>query len=381
MQQNITNLTKIVFKIRDFGDNDESEQFDFNQDNTKPTSSISNETNGSQFNTKDVVINATSDDPGDENSASGVTLIELYYRHSLTKSFSGNWKFFENSTDIKPSWNFTDEEQGGYYELCTIAYDLVGNVEELPDVGDTWFILDNEKPDKPSLSGEHWFKELPMISIDFSDDFMLDTIKYQPNFDTDEWITIESNINSRTYDDAWELKSEFWDQMEDEQEYVLTFWINDTLGNTRIITKEDGYIIVRDEDEPKIDLDIPNLETDWSFEDTFMISAFATDGDGSGIKSVELFYRYSEDGDFNGTWISYGVLTSAPFEWEFESDEGNGYYEFKIVAEDTAGNVAESEVFSTGINLFPVFSVVAMVILIIALILITLVVIIKWRKK
>ncbi len=169
--------------------------------------------------------------------------------------------------------------------------------------------------------------------------------------------------------------------MEDETQYVLTFWINDTFGNIQHITKEDGYIIVKDEVEPDVDLEIPSLETEWSFEDTFTISAFATDGNGSGIKSVELFYRYSEDGDFNGTWISYGVLTSEPFEWEFEADEGNGYYEFKIVAEDVAGNVAESEVFSTGINLFPVYSIVAMVILIIALILITFVIFIKWRKK
>lgn len=379
--QNITNLTKIVFKIRDFGDNEASEIFEFSQDTIKPTSSVSNKTNGSQFNTDYVVINATAIDPGDANSASGIILIELYYRHSYSKSFSGDWIYSDNSTDTSPSWDFTDKKHGGYYELCTIAYDTIGNVEEFPEIGDTWFIIDNEKPKKPSLSGEHWFKEIPIISIEFSDDFLLDTIRYQPNFNTSKWITIESDINERTYDDAWELEFEFWDQMEDEKQYALTFWINDTLGNVQRITKEDGYIIVKDEVEPDVDLEIPNLETEWSFEDTFTISAFATDGNGSGIESVELFYRYSEDGDFNGTWISYGVLTSEPFEWEFEADEGNGYYEFKIVAEDVAGNVAESEVFSTGINLFPVYSVVAMVILIIALILITFVIIVKWRKK
>ncbi|MEE9440748.1 MAG: hypothetical protein V3V27_02325, partial [Candidatus Thermoplasmatota archaeon] len=173
----------------------------------------------------------------------------------------------------------------------------------------------------------------------------------------------------------------FWDQMENEKQYVLTFLINDTLGNVQLITKEDGYIIVKDEVEPDVDLEIPTLETEWSFEDTFTISAFVTDGNGSGIKSVELFYRYSEDGDFNGTWISYGVLTSEPFEWEFEADEGNGHYEFKIVAEDVAGNVAGSEVKEIFINIFPTLSVVVMLILIIALILITFVIFIKWRKK
>jgi hypothetical protein len=379
--ENITRVANITFSIKDLADNMETKKISLKQDVTKPTSRISNKTNGSQFNTDYVFIDATSDDPGDANSASGIILIELYYRHSYSKSFSGDWIYSDNSTDTSPSWEFTDKKHGGYYELCTIAYDTIGNVEEFPEIGDTWFIIDNEKPKKPSLSGEHWFKEVPIISIEFSDDFLLDTIKYQPNFNTSKWITIESDINERTYDDAWEFESKFWDQMEDEKQYVLTFWITDSLGNVQLITKEDGYIIVKDEVEPDVDLEIPNLETEWSFEDTFTISAFVTDGNGSGIKSVELFYRYSEDGDFNGTWISYGVLTSEPFEWEFEADEGNGYYEFKIVAEDVAGNVAESEVFSTGINLFPVYSVVAMVILIIALILITFVIFIKWRKK
>ncbi|MCK5459151.1 MAG: hypothetical protein KAI20_04615, partial [Thermoplasmatales archaeon] len=197
-----------------------------------------------------------------------------------------------------------------------------------------------------------------------------------------EWTLIESNIDQASYDSEWTLAQEFWDDMNSGTEYILEFRIKDTLDNTRIIEDDDGYKIYKDESRPNVDLEIPTLETEWSFKDTFKITAFATDGSGSGIEFVELFYRFSEGGDFgNVTWESYGVLYSEPYDWEFTAKEGNGYYEFYVRAEDVAGNAAESEVFSTGINIFPIFSVIAMVILIIALILITIVIIIKWKKK
>ncbi|MCK5458520.1 MAG: PQQ-like beta-propeller repeat protein, partial [Thermoplasmatales archaeon] len=312
---NITKLDSITFGIRDYANNIGSITIDIKQDNTKPTSSVTSETDGGKFNDDYVVINATASDPSGDDAASGIASVSLYYRYSDDNTSWSDWtEFGDTATSAPFTWDFTDVKHGGYYELYSIATDEAENVEDAPDSGDVSFILDNEPPDMPDLSGQHWFKELPEISIEFSDDFILDTIKYQPNFDTSKWITIESDINKRTYDDAWELESEFWDQMGNETQYVLTFWINDTLGNVQLITKEDGYIIVKDEVDPDVDLEEPHLETEWSFEDTFTISAFVTDGNGSGIKSVELLYRYSEDRDFNGTWTSYGVLTSEPFE-------------------------------------------------------------------
>ncbi|MFO7677412.1 MAG: PQQ-binding-like beta-propeller repeat protein [Thermoplasmatota archaeon] len=385
--ENTTRLREITFKVKDFGNNTASQKFELKQDILKPISIISDETNGSQFNTEYVIINATAQDPGDKTSASGVDLVELYYRYSLTPTFSGNWIYYDESKnpeptrEFKPSWEFINKKGGGYYELCTIAYDVVGNVEEFPDKGDTNFIMDNKSPSKPVYPEENWFKERPSISIEFSDDFLLHTIKYQPNFDTSEWITIASNISKRTYNEPWQLKEEFWQMMDNEKQYVLMFWINDTLGNERIITQDQGYIIYKDQNKPYVDVTLPYMDTRWSLDDTLIISAFAHDGDGSGVESVELFYRYSENGTFIGAWISYGILTSEPFEWEFEAIEGDGYYEFKIVVEDAAGNVAESDIISTGVNLFPTALVATMIVLIIALGVLSLFIIIKWRKK
>jgi len=383
---NITKLDSITFEIKDYADNIGSITIDIKQDNTKPTSSVSDEHDGGEFSDDYVVINVTDysdSDPSGDDAASGIASISLYYRYSNDgTSWTEDWKPFGGEVTSSPfRWNFTDVRGGGYYELYSIATDEAENVEDAPDSGDVSFTLDNEPPDMPDLSGQHWFKELPEISIEFSDDFMLDSIEYQPEFG--EWTLIESNIDQASYDSEWTLAQEFWDDMNSGTEYILEFRIKDTLDNTRIIEDDDGYKIYKDESRPNVDLEIPTLETEWSFEDTFKITAFATDGNGSGIKTVELFYRYSEDGDFDDDWSSYGDggLTSEPFEWEFTAAEGNGYYEFYVRAEDVAGNAAESEVFSTGINIFPIFSVIAMVILIIALILITIVIIIKCKKK
>lgn len=379
--QNITRLVSIRFTIKDIANNENSILFNLKQDTTKPISQISDETNASRFNTEFVRINATAHDPGDATSASGVKRVKLYYRHSLTSTFTGNWIYFDDSNKTKPSWEFVNKKGGGYYELCTIAVDEVGNVEDFPESGDTTFIMDNTKPNKPQYSGEHWFNSLPTIQLEFTDDFLLDSIKYKPNFDTTEWIPIASNINKKSYNEAWELKEEFWDMMDNEKQYVLMFFINDTLGNERIITENEGYKIFKDENKPIVDVSIPSIRTTWTMDDTFIISAFAHDGQGSGLHSVELFYRYSENGTFIGSWISYGILTTEPFEWEFKAEEGDGHYEFKIVAEDAAGNVAESDVISTGITKFPTLLVAAMIGLIVALLVVGVFVFIKWKKK
>jgi outer membrane protein assembly factor BamB len=379
--QNISRLVSLQITINDIATNENSIFFNLKQDITKPVSQISKETNGSQFNTESVLINATAHDPGDTTSASGVIRVKLYYRHSVTSTFSGNWIYYDDSNKTKPSWEFINEKGSGYYQLCTIAIDDVGNVEDFPELADTTFIIDNTAPKKPIYSGEHWFNDLPSIPLEFSDDFLLDTIRYKPNFDTSEWIIIDSDINKKTYNEAFELKQEFWDMMDSEKQYVLLFWINDTLGNERIITEDQGYKLFKDKNKPIVDVTIPSTTITWTAEDTLLIEAFAYDGEGSGIQSIELFYRYSENSTFTGEWISYGILTSEPFEWEFETIEGDGYYEFKIVAQDAAGNVAESDVVSTGLTQFPTILIAAMIGLISAVIIVGVVVIIKWRKE
>jgi len=382
--ENISNFTSIKFSISDMAGNPAEFYREFKQDILQPVSSIDNEINGFSFNSEIVIINATAED-----ETSGIASVRLYYRHSTDGTTWDSWTGFGEVTSAPFSWNFTDVRGGGYYELYSIATDNADNIEDEPESGDVSFILDHEIPPEDAidfLSTPSWFTEKPTFRVKFKDDFLLKSVEYQPNFDTTAWelINLEEDIDKRETVLEWDLTQEYWDQMQEGEIYYISFKLTDFLGNEYITPESERLQIEIDEAKPNVDLEIPTLETEWSFEDTFKITAFATDGDGSGIKTVELRYRYSEDGDFDDVnWSSYGDggLTSEPFEWEFTAAEGNGYYEFYVRAEDLAGNVAESEVFSTGINIFPIFSVIAMVILIIALILITIVIIIKCKKK
>jgi M6 family metalloprotease-like protein len=71
----------------------------------------------------------------------------------------------------------------------------------------------------------------------------------------------------------------------------------------------------------------------------FPITASAED-DLSGIRSVELWYRFSPDGREWGPWrrVGGGSWEWDRWSWTFEIPEGTGRYEFYSVATDRAGN-------------------------------------------
>ncbi|MEW5994173.1 MAG: right-handed parallel beta-helix repeat-containing protein, partial [Candidatus Zixiibacteriota bacterium] len=62
----------------------------------------------------------------------------------------------------------------------------------------------------------------------------------------------------------------------------------------------------------------------------------------SGIRQVELFYRYSSDNSTWSEWRFYGADSTAPYSLSFTTPNGDGYYEFYSVAIDIAENVEEA---------------------------------------
>lgn len=85
-----------------------------------------------------------------------------------------------------------------------------------------------------------------------------------------------------------------------------------------------------------------------------VLTATAADSD-SEVSNVTLWYRYSSDNSTWGTWTVFRLDTASPWGWNFNFPDGDGYYEFYTIAEDTANNtetkaqVAESScVYDTG---------------------------------
>ncbi|HWR28085.1 MAG TPA: PQQ-binding-like beta-propeller repeat protein, partial [Candidatus Thermoplasmatota archaeon] len=390
---NITSLRSIMFNITDLAGNAASKTVTFKQDKTKPTSLINKNGMSERYNSTNIQINATAKDNGTVNvDASGVKLVELYYRYSQNRNFSGDWVYFSNSTKTSPMWlfNFTNRpsQHGGYFELCTIAYDYANNNESFPSTGDVWFLYDWKEPELPSYSGDTlWFKERPQLSVVFEDDYRLDTIRYRPSFDT-IWTTLASDVNMSVYNtdavgNTWVLSQADWDQMVEDEIYYLYFRINDTLGNTLEILNDDQAITIRkDTLPPLVSIDVPSVEDEWSMSDNFTVSGLGSDHDGSGIKEASLYYRFSEDKSNWSSWTPFGdMLDSSPFEWEFDATEGDGYYEMKIMATDYAGNEVESEVFPLAIASFPMTLALVLVGLVTVLLLLSVIIYLKWRKK
>jgi flagellar hook assembly protein FlgD len=78
----------------------------------------------------------------------------------------------------------------------------------------------------------------------------------------------------------------------------------------------------------------------WQGEPPFTVTAQASD-DLSGVESVELYYRYSNDNSAWDNWTLFGTDSDNydGWSWSFTAPEGDGYYEFRSFATDAAGNV------------------------------------------
>jgi hypothetical protein len=122
--------------------------------------------------------------------------------------------------------------------------------------------------------------------------------------------------------------------------YNFTIWANDSFDNWNSYS---GSFQVLDTIAPTSYLE---ALTDYWYS-TAPIDIFAQSSDsGIGVSDVTLWYRYSVD---NGTtpwtgWTSIGVDSSEPWTFTFNFNDGDGYYEFFSIANDSAQNTETMKV-------------------------------------
>jgi outer membrane protein assembly factor BamB len=388
--RNITALRSVRFNISDLAGNLQSVAVYFQQDTQKPSSRITSSVK-KQYNASAsfIYINATAWDNSTAGSnASGVSKVDLYYRYSTTGNFSGDWIYYAESLTRTSHWQFgfaNDLTQdGGYFELATVAYDNANNNESLPTSGDVSFLYDWTPPSLPGLSGQtQWYRERPQLSTSFTDDYKLDTIQYRPNLNT-VWTTIASNLNRSSYSATWQLNESNWDRMQPGVLYYLYFRINDTVGNLRNVTDTlEAFSIGKDlGTNLNVFVEVPPGQNNVITTGNFTVSATVNDNNGSGISEVALYYNFSKDNRTWTGWVHYDSnLTEAPFEWTFSSPEGDGYYQFQSNVVDHAGNEVQSDVVSSQVVRLSMNTVLLMYGLVIVLLLIGAVLYLRWRKK
>jgi len=378
ISKDIKQLKTIEIYIEDLAGNTAifAPEDDFKMDTKKPSSSLYDTESFSAKYHEPVVITANASDTG--TNQSGVKTVGLYYRMN-----GGDWMLYE-AVSLPYSWLFSSD-LSTTYEFCTAATDRAGNVEALPTAGELEFLYDHKKPNEPVFGNEslYRFSDVPQFSgdrsISFSDDYSLQTIEYRLNFHSiNNWTLVEDDINSKTYKKSWELTQDDFDVMIEDEEYLLYFKVTDVAGNEYISTEEEALIIIKDLTASSSYLDLSDFE-EFHWDQSFSISADVSDDD---VELVGLYYRYSSNNQDWSAWQQYGGdRLHAPFTWDFVAEEGSGYYQFKTMVEDTAGNVGESAPELVEVTLFPMVQLIVAVVLAMILLIVSVYCITAIRKK
>jgi len=77
------------------------------------------------------VVSVTASD-----ALSGLASVELYYRSSTDNINWGEWRLFGVDNTAPYSWSFDKPDGYALYEFYSVAKDIAGNVESVPDVAD-----------------------------------------------------------------------------------------------------------------------------------------------------------------------------------------------------------------------------------------------------
>ena len=239
------------------------------------------------------------------------------------------------------------------------------------------------KPSKPIFKEEYRFNTLPeFTNIIFRDDFRLETVEYKLSLPgQNNWITISDNINDKSYTEKWSLSQDDWDAMSEDERYYLYFRLTDFCSNQYITTSDkEALNITKDITEPTIEITLEFTDfIEGGWDDSFLIYTIVPIE--VKVDYVNLEYAYSPDNSIWSDWKQYGdELSEAPFKWDFKATKGSGYYRFKTIISDAAGNSVESPIEKISVSLFPTTLVLLMIVIIFILIIVTFRVIKKMKK-
>lgn len=384
ISDNITNIYEIQFSISDMSQNsNQSGWIELEIDDEKPTSTISNADELLvSYNTTPVHIEVEATD-----DMSGIKNVKLLYR----KIDQTGWSQFQSEKTTPPyEWDFIiGTDDGGEYELISIATDKADNEEEYPTSGEVLFIYDPNPPDKPSFASEYRFTDdnadedvIPTFTdVTFEDDYRLYSIEYRMNFEgTNEWTTIhEGPINVKTLTPSWQLTEEQWNQMNEDITYYIYFRVKDVLGNI-YLTENSNQAMKVVKDFIVESLYVPDLSDfeNWQWNNEYIIRVHVNESE---VSSIRLWYNYSKENISEMNWSIYGEdISNGSFEWKFNPEEGEGYYSFYIQVWDNQGQTYESEPQTFYVSLFPIMELLISIVLAFVLIIVSIMIFKKIKK-
>ena len=385
-KEDIKDLSEIQFYIKDMSENENtSEWFSIENDSVPPTSTIYNDGSITTFmnsSSIEIIVNASDDQ-------SGIKEVSLHYRKTDTTIWS---QFGAKITKSPFKWNFIiGSNDGGEYELQSIAVDNAGNEEAFDSEGELIFVYDPNEPTKPTFSSLYEYNaentiddEIPIFSdVTFYDDYLLDSIYYRMNTDgTNMWRKINTEmINQDSYKPSWNLTQSQWGSMQEDIIYSIYFKITDVLGNIYETPNANNAMKIKKNFETDITDFSPDFSDfdNWKWNNEYIIDV---DLNNSNYQSLTLYYSYSENNSNNHSWHQYGEnLSNGSTSWNFKPKEGDGYYSFKIEMIDSQGTIHSSEIQTIQISQFPIIELVVIIILTSILIIVSAILFQKRKKN
>lgn len=372
IKDDIDELINIKFCIEDMAGNSNcSPVIPFSGDTEKPYSYISNSADiDDNINTTPVVVKTVAND-----NLSGIQSVTLYFRISSTSQ----WVVFGVDSTSPYQWEFS--RSSGPFQLCTVAKDKAGNIQDYPTTAPVSFLFDPVKPSQPNyVTGKDYaFDEVPSFDdIKFEDDYKLDKVEYKSDIISDSaWIVIGDNINSKSYTPEWSLTEDDWDAMVEGEIYHIFFRLTDTLNNQYVSTSSDAMKIKKDLSTPIVEDYNPDLSdfSNWRWDNKYKITVKIVDE--SKISNIKLFYSYSSDNETWSNWTQYGIDTNSPFSWDFTASEGSGFYRFKTLVKESSGLEKESSVKYASVTNISMFLLILMVMIAVILIVVTALVVVS----
>jgi hypothetical protein len=297
------------------------------------------------------------------------------------------WSLFDSVCSKKNcSWDFTvGADDGGEYEFCTIAVDNASNNESFPTEGELFVTYDPNDPMVSFPDETIVFNEsnvLPSFDqVTFTDDYELYQIYYRLGSDgIDNW-TLITTTDEKEITPEWTITDGQWnDMIEDELSYVY-FKVVDSLGNKLTLSSTDDAMKIKKdvEEVTNFTLDLNDFSS-WQWDNSYKIRVNTQD---TTISSMTLWYRFAgEDENTTTNWTRYDkALNTSPYEWDFNPEDGDGYYQFYVEATTASGVTQSSPVETQYISTFPIVELVIALVLTMVLFAVSGLVIKKYRLK
>lgn len=380
----IYKIINISFTVNDLAGNSASSKvFTFKLDVKKPTSEILDRGGFESIYSKEVLIEASAEDPGTVN-ISGIDFVSLLYkfRNSSDEDWTEDWKLYDYRTPDIYSWMFGHiSMESGEYMLITRAQDKASNLQDIDDKKSIKFFFDNENPTiDTEFKNEYIAEHIPTFTLSVSDDYLLESVEYRVGGETD-WYPIANaeDIDGKTYTTEWTVPEGVWATWYEDGEYFIFFRITDHVGNIVESDTSNTPKITKNQNITDLFVDLSDFEA-WQWDDTYKVSASIPDY--MDVEQITLFYGYSQDNKVIDHFAQYGEnLTDGPFEWDFKATNGSGYYSFYIRIEQSNGRVTTTEPETINVTLLPITFILILVLFAILFLLVTVTVLAKMKKK